>query len=417
MTESNNDSKSVQNDAMQIVCPKCNEPFTLDGSGYASILKQVHDHEFATELAKRVELIQESSESKIALVRQELQAKLDANETQKELAVKNAVTDIERERDALSHALEVQKAQATSKELEIKSDKDKLLAEKDLEIAHLRDYKIRNSTKGIGEDLEKFCKTEFDKIRAVAFPRAEFFKDNVTVENTKGDYIFREFSEDGVEIISIMFEMKNESEETADANRQKNEKFYKKLDSDRKKKNCEYAVLVSALELDNELFNEGIVDVSHEAEKMYVVRPGFFIPIIALLRNAALNSLSVKQELAFIRSQNIDIENFEEKLETFKNGFTRNYELASKKFTKAIADIDKSIAALSEVRANLLNSENNLRLASDKAQDITIKKLTRGNTTMTKMFEDERRTINGEVEPGQSLEIESDSSELEDEIL
>lgn len=417
MTESSNDARSAQNDAMQIVCPRCNQPFTLDGSGYASILKQVHDHEFATELANRVELLQENNESKIALVRQELQAKLDASETQKELAVKNAITEMERERDALSNALEVQKVQATSKELEIKSDKDRSLAEKDLEIARLRDYKMRNSTKGIGEDLENFCKTEFDKIRAVAFPRAEFFKDNVTVENTKGDYIFREYSEDGVEIISIMFEMKNEAEETADANRQKNEKFYKKLDSDRKKKNCEYAVLVSALELDNELFNEGIVDVSHEAEKMYVVRPGFFIPIIALLRNAALNSMSVKQELAFIRSQNIDIEKFEEKLDTFKNGFTRNYELASKKFTKAIADIDKSIAALSEVRANLLNSENNLRLASDKAQDITIKKLTRGNATMTKMFEDERRTINGEIEPGQSLEIESDEIELEDEIL
>lgn len=417
MTESSNDARSAQNDAMQIVCPRCNQPFTLDGSGYASILKQVHDHEFAAELANRVELLQENNESKIALVRQELQAKLDASETQKELAVKNAITEMERERDALSNALEVQKVQATSKELEIKSDKDRSLAEKDLEIARLRDYKMRNSTKGIGEDLENFCKTEFDKIRAVAFPRAEFFKDNVTVENTKGDYIFREYSEDGVEIISIMFEMKNEAEETADANRQKNEKFYKKLDSDRKKKNCEYAVLVSALELDNELFNEGIVDVSHEAEKMYVVRPGFFIPIIALLRNAALNSMSVKQELAFIRSQNIDIEKFEEKLDTFKNGFTRNYELASKKFTKAIADIDKSIAALSEVRANLLNSENNLRLASDKAQDITIKKLTRGNATMTKMFEDERRTINGEIEPGQSLEIESDEIELEDEIL
>lgn len=417
MTESSNDARSAQNDTMQIVCPKCNQPFTLDGSGYASILKQVHDHEFATELAKRVELLQETNESKIALVRQELQAKLDASETQKELAVKNAITEMERERDALSNALEVQKVQATSKELEIKSDKDRSLAEKDLEIARLRDYKMRNSTKGIGEDLENFCKTEFDKIRAVAFPKAEFFKDNVTVENTKGDYIFREHSEDGVEIISIMFEMKNEAEETADANRQKNEKFYKKLDSDRKKKNCEYAVLVSALELDNELFNEGIVDVSHEAEKMYVVRPGFFIPIIALLRNAALNSLSVKQELAFIRSQNIDIEKFEEKLDTFKNGFTKNYELASKKFTKAISDIDKSIAALSEVRANLLNSENNLRLASDKAQDITIKKLTRGNPTMTKMFEDERRTINGEIEPGRALEIESDVIELEDEIL
>jgi len=399
------------NNTNQIICPNCNMPFTIDESGYANILKQVHDHEFATELAKRVELIQESNESKIALVRQELQAKIDASETQKQLAVKNAITDIERERDALSNALEVQKVQATSKELEIKSDKDRLLAEKDLEIARLRDYKIRNSTKGIGEDLENFCKTEFDKIRAVAFPRAEFFKDNVTVENTKGDYIFRELSEDGIEIISIMFEMKNESEETADANRQKNEKFYKKLDSDRKKKNCEYAVLVSALELDNELFNEGIVDVSHEAEKMYVVRPGFFIPIIALLRNAALSNLSHKRELAEIKAQTIDVENFKEKLDGYKKQFDRNASLATKNIADAINDIDKTIKSLQDTREHLEKSSDYIRKAYGNLDDVSITKLTARNKTMKKMFDDLDRTVDGEIDgevaEESPLEIES----------
>jgi hypothetical protein len=345
------------------------------------------------------------------LVRQELQAKIDASETQKQLAVKNAITDIERERDALSNALEVQKVQATSKELEIKSDKDRLLAEKDLEIARLRDYKIRNSTKGIGEDLENFCKTEFDKIRAVAFPRAEFFKDNVTVENTKGDYIFRELSEDGIEIISIMFEMKNESEETADANRQKNEKFYKKLDSDRKKKNCEYAVLVSALELDNELFNEGIVDVSHEAEKMYVVRPGFFIPIIALLRNAALSNLSHKRELAEIKAQTIDVENFKEKLDGYKKQFDRNASLATKNIADAINDIDKTIKSLQDTREHLEKSSDYIRKAYGNLDDVSITKLTARNKTMKKMFDDLDRTVDGEIDgevaEESPLEIES----------
>jgi hypothetical protein len=389
---------AAANNTNQIICPNCNMPFTIDESGYANILKQVHDHEFATELAKRVELIQESNESKIALVRQELQAKIDASETQKQLAVKNAITDVERERDALSNALELQKVQATSKELEIKSDKDRLLAEKDLEIARLRDYKIRNSTKGIGEDLENFCKTEFDKIRAVAFPRAEFFKDNVTVENTKGDYIFRELSEDGIEIISIMFEMKNESEETADANRQKNEKFYKKLDSDRKKKNCEYAVLVSALELDNELFNEGIVDVSHEAEKMYVVRPGFFIPIIALLRNAALSNLSHKRELAEIKAQTIDVENFKEKLDGYKKQFDRNASLATKNIADAINDIDKTIKSLQDTREHLEKSSDYIRKAYGNLDDVSITKLTARNKTMKKMFDDLDRTVDGEID-------------------
>lgn len=398
MTDSSNVSKSAASDAMQIVCPKCNEPFTLDGSGYASILKQVRDQEFESEIAKRIELMQESNESKIALVRQELQAKIDANESDKKLAVQNATIALERERDALSSSLDLQKAQAVSNELVIKASLDQTIQEKDLEIARLREYKLRLSTKGIGEDLEKFCETEFAKIRAVAFPRAQFGKDNITVENAKGDYIYREFSEDGIEVISIMFEMKNESEDTADANRQKNEKFYKKLDADRKRKNCEYAVLVSALELDNDLFNEGIVDVSHEAEKMYVVRPGFFIPIIALLRNAALSNLNDKRELALIKAQNVDVENFKEKLDGYKKQFDRNATLATNNIADAIDDIDKTIKSLQDTRVHLEKSSDYIRKAYGNLDDVSITKLTARNKTMKKMFDDLERTVDGEID-------------------
>ena len=407
MTDMNNLPTAPISDAMQIVCPKCHEPFPLECAGYASILKQVHDHEFESEISKRIALMQESNESKIMLVRQELQAKLDASETEKQLAIKNATTALERERDALHNALELQKEKSTSKELAIKADLEKDLQEKEFEIARLREYKLRMSTKGIGEDLEKFCQTEFNKIRSIAFPRAQFEKDNITVENAKGDFIFRDFSEDGIEIISIMFEMKNESEDTADGNRQKNEKFYKKLDADRKRKNCEYAVLVSALELDNELFNEGIVDVSHEAEKMFVVRPGFFIPIIALLRNAALSNLSDKRELALAKAQNVDVENFKEKLEGYKKQFDRNMSLTSSNLESAIDEISKTIKKLEKIKEQLEKSSDYVRKAYGNLDDVSITKLTARNPTMRKLFDDLERTIDGDVEVGEPLELEN----------
>lgn len=403
-------SKSVENqtpDTVQIVCPKCGEPFTLDGSGYASILKQVHNHEFDIELKKQLGLLRENSEAQVELVRQQLQAKIDSAEIEKQLAVTNATVNIERERDALRSEIELQKERSTSKELSVKAELEVELKEKDLEIARLREYKLRMSTKGIGEDLEKFCETEFNKIRAVAFPRAQFGKDNVTVEGGKGDYIFREFTEDGIEIISIMFEMKNESEDTAEANRQKNEKFYKKLDSDRKKKNCEYAVLVSALELDNELFNEGIVDVSHEAEKMYVVRPGFFIPIIALLRNAAMSNVADKREIALIRAQNVDVENFKDKLDGYKKQFDRNMGFATSNIDDAIEDIEKTIKKLQDLREHLVKSADYIQKAYGNLDDVSITKLTARNPTMKKMFDDLERTVDGEIDDESPLELEN----------
>ncbi len=407
MTDVSTNLNSPTPDAMQIVCPKCGEPFTLDGSGYASILKQVHNHEFDVELEKQLALLRQNSEAQVELVRQQLQAKIDAAEIEKQLAVTNATVNVERERDALRSDLELQKERSNSKELAVKAELEVEIKEKDLEIARLREYKLRMSTKGIGEDLEKFCETEFNKIRAIAFPRAQFGKDNVTVEGAKGDYIFREFTEDGIEIISIMFEMKNESEDTAEANKQKNEKFYKKLDSDRKKKNCEYAVLVSALELDNELFNEGIVDVSHEAEKMYVVRPGFFIPIIALLRNAAMSNLADKREIALIRAQNVDVENFKEKLDGYKKQFDRNMNFATSNIDDAIDDVEKTIKKLQDLRDHLVKSADYIRKAYGNLDDVSITKLTARNPTMKKMFDDLDRTVDGEIDDKSPLELEN----------
>lgn len=407
MTEVSKSADHQTPDTVQIVCPKCGEPFTLDGSGYASILKQVHNHEFDIEIEKQLDLLRENSEAQVELVRQQLQARIDSAEIEKQLAVTNATVNIERERDALRSEIELQKERSTSKELSVKAELEVELKEKDLEIARLREYKLRMSTKGIGEDLEKFCETEFNKIRAVAFPRAQFGKDNVTVEGGKGDYIFREFTEDGIEIISIMFEMKNESEDTAEANRQKNEKFYKKLDSDRKKKNCEYAVLVSALELDNELFNEGIVDVSHEAEKMYVVRPGFFIPIIALLRNAAMSNVADKREIALIRAQNVDVENFKDKLDGYKKQFDRNMGFATSNIGDAIDDIEKTIKKLQDLREHLVKSAEYIQKAYGNLDDVSITKLTARNPTMKKMFDDLERTVDGEIDDESHLELEN----------
>ena len=313
-----------------------------------------------------------------------LMAKMDAAETEKKLALTEVVNKVERERDELANEL---KNKDTEKQLLESSLKDKYLTElktKDEMIAYYKDMKAKLSTKMVGETLEQHCETEFNKLRATAFQNAYFEKDNDARSGSKGDYIYRETDGAGNEIISIMFEMKNEGDETA--TKHKNEDFLKELDKDRTEKKCEYAVLVTLLEADSELYNSGIVDVSHRHEKMYAIRPQFFIPIITLLRNAALNSLQYKQELALVKAQSIDITNFEDNMNTFKEGFARNYDLASRKFQDAIGGIDKTIMQLQKTKEALLSSENNLRLANQKAEDLTIKRLTRGNPTMAAKF-------------------------------
>jgi hypothetical protein len=426
----------------EIICPHCKKAFKIDEAGYADILKQVRDNEFKQQLHERLELAEldkrnavELATTKVTAVLeraaaakdaeiQELKARLDAGGVLQKLAVTEALSALEKERDALANDLkhaqhdkqttsqlaearlvnELQQA-ATTKDAEIQSLKggleraqlEKQLAEKSLKdkyetqikdrndtIERLRDLKARLTTKMVGETLEQHCETEFNRIRATAFPKAYFEKDNDARAGSKGDYIFRDSDEADTEIISIMFEMKNESDETA--SKKKNDDFLKELDKDRNEKSCEYAVLVSLLEPDSELYNSGIVDVSHRYRKMYVVRPQFFIPIITLLRNAAQNSLKYKTELALVKAQNIDITNFEDELDAFKTGFARNYELASKKFKTAIEEIDKTIDHLQKTKDALLSSENNLRLANNKADDLTVKKLTKGNPTMAAKF-------------------------------
>ncbi len=325
----------------------------------------------------------------------ELRARLQATATEKQLAVTEVASKLEKERDVLLRSLEKERDELAnnlkSKEAEqqllasnLKQKYENELKSKDEMIAYYKDMKARLSTKMVGETLEQHCEIEFEKLRATAFQRAEFGKDNDASSGSKGDYIYRETDEHGTEIISIMFEMKNENETTS--TKKRNDDFLKELDKDRREKKCEYAVLVSLLEADNDLYNNGIVDKSHAYEKMYVIRPQFFIPMITLLRNAAFNSLKYKQELALVREQNIDITNFEESMETFKQGFSRNYDLASRKFSDAIDGIDKTIKQLEKTKQALLSSENNLRLANDKAQDLTIKKLTRNNPTMAEKF-------------------------------
>ncbi len=329
----------------------------------------------------------------------ELRARLQATATEKQLAVTEVASKLEKERDVLLRSLEKERDELAnnlkSKEAEqqllasnLKQKYENELKSKDEMIAYYKDMKARLSTKMVGETLEQHCEIEFEKLRATAFQRAEFGKDNDASSGSKGDYIYRETDEHGTEIISIMFEMKNENETTS--TKKRNDDFLKELDKDRREKKCEYAVLVSLLEADNDLYNNGIVDKSHAYEKMYVIRPQFFIPMITLLRNAAFNSLKYKQELALVREQNIDITNFEESMESFKQGFSRNYDLASRKFTEAIDGIDKTIKQLEKTKQALLSSENNLRLANDKAQDLTIKKLTRNNPTMAEKFEELR---------------------------
>lgn len=315
---------------------------------------------------------------------QSLNAKLDAIELAQKLAMTEAVGEVEKERDALKASLVRSEFEKQLAESALKDKYETQLKDRDEAIERLRDLKARLSTKMVGETLEQHCETEFNRIRSMAFPRAYFEKDNDAKAGSKGDYIFRDSDEAGIEIVSIMFEMKNENDRTA--TKSKNEDFLKELDKDRTEKGCEYAVLVSLLEPDSELYNTGIVDVFHRYPKMYVVRPQFFLPMITLLRNAAMNSLKYKAELALVKAQNVDITNFENELEAFKAGFGRNFELASKKFQTAIDEIDKSIDHLQKTKEALLGTDRNLRLANDKAQEVTIKRLTRGNQTMADKF-------------------------------
>jgi hypothetical protein len=389
-------------DKQEILCPNCGKAFKIDETGYAEILKQVRDHEFEHDIKERLRLADKEKKVEIELAEAqltnklaleaaqkdakfaELKQKLEAAGINQKLAVTEAVHSIEKERDQIQNQL---KQVEFEKQLEKQSLKDRYevqIKDRDEAIERLKDMKARLSTKMVGETLEQHCEIEFEKIRATAFPYAYFEKDNDARTGSKGDFIFKDKDASGVEIVSIMFEMKNENDGTA--TKKKNEDFLKELDRDRSEKGCEYAVLVSLLEPENELFNSGIVDVSHRFPKMYVVRPQFFIPIITLLRNAAQNSLKYKNELAVIKSQNIDITKFEEELDDFKTGFARNYELASKKFWKAIEEIDKTIDHLQKTKEALLGSENNLRLANNKADDLTVKKLTKGNPTMAAKF-------------------------------
>lgn len=386
----------------EIKCPHCGKAFKIDEAGYADILKQVRDHEFDKQLRERLDAAEKDKTSAVELAKSQvvnemqriatakdaeihsLKAKLDANDVAQKLSITEAVSAVEKERDALRSSLS---QAALEKELSEKSLRDKYetqIKDRDDAIERLRDMKARLSTKMIGETLEQHCETEFNRIRSTAFPRAYFEKDNDARSGSKGDYIFRDSDDAGVEIVSIMFEMKNESDTTA--TKKKNEDFFKELDKDRNEKGCEYAVLVSLLEPDNELYNVGIVDVFHRYPKMYVVRPQFFLQIISLLRNGATKALEYKKELALVKAQNIDITNFENDLETFKTAFSKNYDLASRKFQQAIDEIDKSIDHLQKTKDALLGTDRNLRLANDKAQDVTIKKLTRRNPTMAAKF-------------------------------
>ena len=430
----------------EIICPHCGKAFKIDEAGYADILKQVRDSAFEQQLHERLALAEQDKRYAVELARtsvtielqqaavardseiQDLKARLDAGEIARKLA-EQAASDLAKSRldaelqrsaatkdaeiqglraklDALElaqklatieavGALEMEREElkgalaraALEKQLAEKSLKDKYetqIKDRDDAIERLRDMKARLSTKMVGETLEQHCETEFNRIRATAFPRAYFEKDNDARTGSKGDYILRDLDEAGTEIVSIMFEMKNDSDRTATRNR--NEDFLKELDKDRAEKGCEYAVLVSLLEPDSELFNTGIVDMFHRYPKMYVIRPQFFIPIITLLRNAAMNSLKYKSELALVKAQNVDITNFEADLDTFKTAFAKNYDLASRRFQTAIEEIDKSIDHLQKTKDALLGTDRNLRLANDKAQDVTIKKLTRGNPTMAAKF-------------------------------
>ena len=423
----------------EVICPNCHTAFKIDEAGYAEILKQVRDSEFERQLQERLEVADKEKQTALELAKSEaagqaqklaaakdaeiqqlsarleaadvnqelavkealgqleqavtardkeildLKAKVGAQETEQKLAITEAVKGVEKERDQLQSRLEKADVEKALSEKSLKDKYETQIKDRDDAIERLRDMKARLSTKMVGETLEQHCETEFNRIRATAFPMAYFEKDNDARTGSKGDYIFRDSNADDLEIVSIMFEMKNESDETA--TKKKNEDFLKELDKDRNEKGCEYAVLVSLLEPESELYNTGIVDMSHRYPKMYVIRPQFFIQMITLLRNAAMKSLEYKQELAQVKAQHIDITNFESDLDKFKTAFSKNYELASRRFQTAIDEIDKSINHLQKTKDALLGTDRNLRLANDKAQAVTIKKLTRGNPTMKSKFE------------------------------
>lgn len=393
----------------EIRCPKCGEPFIIDEAGYAAILKQVHDGEFEKELElKRCEFEREKqsaialavsktksererqiSDLNLAIAKREqeiakLNMQIELDRSKSENAIDRAVQDKDKEILKLKNDLSLEKSKHELNISQINEAYKNELSAKENEIAYYKDLKLRLSTKMLGETLEQHCEVEFNRLRMAAFRNAYFEKDNDAKSGSKGDYIYKEFAEDGTEFISIMFEMKNEADETS--TKHKNEDFFKKLDKDRREKNCEYAVLVSLLEADSELYNAGIVDVSYKYEKMYVIRPQFFIPLISILRNAALNSLSYKRALVEAENQNLDITNFEKTVLDFQDKFSKNFRLASEKFQTAIDEIDKTIDHLQKVKDALLGSERQLRLANDKAQDLSIKKLTKNNPTMQAKF-------------------------------
>lgn len=386
----------------EIICPHCNKAFKVDEAGYANILKQVHDREFENQLNERLNQVKKDQLSALKLAAKDTESAIQAIKSAKDIEIERllsqirekdssvkatvdqAVRKIESERDTLQNDLKNAHLEKQNSENLLKDKYKTQIRDRDDAIERLKDMKAKLSTKMVGETLEQHCEIEFNKLRSTAFQTAFFEKDNDAREGSKGDYIFKDHDENGTEIVSIMFEMKNETDTTT--TKRKNEDFLKELNKDRNEKRCEYAVLVSLIEPDNELYNSGIVDVFHRHPKMYVIRPQFFIPMITLLRNAALQALKYKTELAQIKEQNIDVTNFETELDTFKVAFGKNFELASKKFSTAIDEIDKSISHLQKTKDALLSTDRNLRLANNKAQDVTIKKLTRNNPTMAAKF-------------------------------
>ena len=422
----------------EIICPNCTKAFKIDEAGFADIVKQVRDNQFDEELNKRLSIADDQKQSAVELAIEktksslqeelsnkekeitllkanskselieklaekntelaDMKSKIENFDTVKELAVSKATKEIEKQRDTLENDIKTKELEKENLKNSLEQkytielhNKDAIIKYKDDEIAREKDMKLKYSTKMLGESLEQHCEIEFNNLRSTAFQNSYFEKDNDSSSGTKGDFIFKETDGKENEIISIMFEMKNENDETT--NKKRNEEFFAKLDKDRNTKKCEYAVLVTRLESESEYYNSGIVDVSHKFDKMYVVRPQFFIPIITLLRNGAMSSLKYKQELNLMRNQSIDITNFEDKINTFKDGFAKNFLSASSHFEKAIAEIDKSISRMQKVKQELTTSENQLRLANQKADDLTIKKLTYGNPTMKSKFDDLKKKL------------------------
>ncbi len=380
----------------EITCPHCESKFNIDDVSYSNILKQVHNQEFENQLNERIESVKREHNSALIIHKKDAALKLEQSRNLKDKEIESIKLNNREELRKAEDKVRDLKNQNEISEIKLKSEYDqklnsdaeyykKQINDREEEINRMKEMKAKLSTKMVGETLEQHCENKFNNLRAMGFQNAYFEKDNNVSQGSKGDYIFKDYDNEGNEIVSIMFEMKNESDATA--TKTKNEHFLKELDKDRNEKGCEYAVLVSLLEQDNELYNNGIVDVSHKNPKMYVVRPQFFIPIITLLRNAALNSLEYKKELVQIKEQNMDITNFEADLKNFKENFGRNYSLASQQFFSAIDQIDKTMSSMQKIKDELIRSNNNLRLANDKADNLTITKLTRNNPTMAAMFQ------------------------------